>query len=139
MKVEMKWNGKMQFQAETPSGHRVTIDAAPDVGGENKGPRPTELLLAAAGACSGIDIVGILRKMRLEVESYEMEISGERAEDHPRRFTNVHIHYRLTGDLPEEKVRRAVDLSRDKYCSVSQSLNGEVTTSFEINGKRFDS
>jgi putative redox protein len=139
MKVEMKWNGKMQFQAETPSGHQVTIDAAPDVGGENKGPRPTELLLAATGACSGIDIVSILRKMRLEVESYEMEISGERAEDHPRRFTNVHIHYRLTGDLPEEKVRRAVDLSRDKYCSVSQSLNGEVTTSFEINGKRFDS
>lgn len=137
MKTELTWGGKMRFQAETPSGHTVTLDAAPEVGGENEGPRPTELLLAATGACSGIDIVDILRKMRLTVESFAMEVSGERAEEHPRRFTHVHIHYRLSGDLPVDKVRRAVDLSRDKYCSVSQSLNAEVITSFEINGKRF--
>lgn len=138
MRTELTWAGNMHFQARTPSGHTISLDAASDVGGENKGARPTELLLAATGACSGIDIVEILRKMRLTVEDFQMEASGERAEDHPRRFTRVHIHYKLKGDLPEDKVRRAVDLSRDKYCSVSQSLNAEVVTSFEINGKRFD-
>lgn len=138
MKTDLQWKGKMQFGAHTPSGHAVTLDASPDVGGENRGPRPMELLLTAVGSCSGIDIINILERMRLQVKSFDMEVSGERAEDHPRRFTKIQIHYRLEGDLPEEKVRRAVDLSRDKYCSVSQSLNAEVTTSFEINGKRFD-
>ncbi|MDR6226914.1 OsmC family protein [Desmospora profundinema] len=138
MKTKLSWEGKMRFEAKTPSGHTVTLDAAPEVGGEDRGARPTELLLSATGACSGIDIVEILRKMRLTVEDFDMEISGERAEDHPRRFTRVHIHYKLTGDLPEEKVRRAVELSRDKYCSVSQSLNAEILTSFEINGNRYE-
>ncbi|PTX58223.1 putative redox protein [Melghirimyces profundicolus] len=138
MKTDVQWKGKMQFQARTPSGHGITIDAAREVGGEDKGPRPTELLLSAAGACSGIDIVNILEKMRLTVESFDMEVSGDRADEHPRRFTKVHIHYRLEGDLPEDKVRRAVDLSRDKYCSVSQSLNAQITTSFEINGEKYE-
>ncbi|GGA54008.1 peroxiredoxin [Kroppenstedtia guangzhouensis] len=138
MKTDLQWKGKMQFEARTPSGHGVTLDASPETGGEDQGPRPMELLLTAVGACSGIDIVSILDKMRLQVKSFDMEVSGVRAEEHPRRFTQVHIHYRLEGDLPEEKVRRAVDLSRDKYCSVSQSLRADVTTSFEINGKRFD-
>ncbi|SFS84074.1 OsmC family protein [Marininema halotolerans] len=138
MQTNLTWNGNMQFQAATPSGHQMTMDAAEEVGGENQGPRPTEVLLSAVGACSGIDIVDILKKMRLHVESFDMEVSGSRAEDHPRRFTHVHIHYRLTGDLPVEKVRRAVTLSRDTYCSVSQSLNAEITTSFSINGERHE-
>ncbi len=138
MKAEIVRKSKMQFQATLPSGHTVTMDASPEVGGEDQGPRPMEILLSAVGGCSGIDIVSILEKMRLKVDTFAMEVSGDRAEDHPRRFTQVHIHYRLTGDLPEDKVRRAIDLSRDIYCSVSQSLNAQVTTSFEINGKRFD-
>ncbi|SMO79330.1 OsmC family protein [Melghirimyces algeriensis] len=138
MKTTLQWKGKMQFQASTPSGHEINLDACEEAGGEDQGPRPTELLLSAAGACSGIDIVSILEKMRLKVEGFDMEVSGERAEEHPRRFTQVHIHYRLDGDLPEDKVRRAVELSRDKYCSVSQSLNANITTSFEINGTRYE-
>jgi putative redox protein len=138
MKVNVEWKENMHFESHTPSGHTFSIDAAPEVGGENKGPRPTELLLAGVGACSGIDIVEILRKMRLNVKTFEMEVSGERAEDHPRRFTHVHVHYRLTGELPVEKVRRAVELSRDKYCSVAQSLNARITTSFEINGEKYE-
>jgi putative redox protein len=138
MKVNVEWKGNLHFTSRTPSGHTFSIDAAPEVGGENKGPRPTELLLAGVGACSGIDIVEILRKMRLEVKSFDMEVSGERAEEHPRRFTHVHVHYRLTGNLPVDKVRRAVELSRDKYCSVAQSLNAKITTSFEINGEKYD-
>lgn len=138
MKVNIHWKGSMHFVTETPSGHTVYLDAAPEVGGENLGPRPTEVLLSAVGTCSGIDIVDILRKMRLDVESFAMEVSGERAEDHPRRFTRVHMHYILTGNLPEDKVRRAVQLSVEKYCSVSNSLNAEVTSSFEINGQRYE-
>jgi putative redox protein len=138
MKVNVTWQGKMRFETETPSGHTVTMDAAPEVGGENKGPRPTEMVLSAVGTCSAIDIVDILRKMRLNVEGFAMEVEGERAEDHPRRFTKVHMHYVLKGDLPEEKVRRAVRLSVEKYCSVSNSLNARITSSFEINGKRYE-
>ncbi|QKG85547.1 OsmC family protein [Kroppenstedtia pulmonis] len=138
MELKLSWKGKMQFQTQTPSGHPITLDAAPEVGGENQGPRPMELLLAATGACSGIDIVDILRKMRLDVQGFDMQVSGERAEEHPRRFTKLHVHYRLQGDLPVEKVRRAVDLSREKYCSVSQSLQAKMTTSFEINGEKHE-
>jgi putative redox protein len=136
-KVDVIWKGNIAFQAETSSGHRVMMDASPQAGGENRGPSPMETLLAAAGACSGIDIVMILEKMRLRVDAFSMEVSGERAEDHPRRFTRVHVHYRLEGDLPPDKVRRAVELSRDKYCSVLRSLNAEVTTSFSINGVEY--
>ncbi|MBA4542314.1 MULTISPECIES: OsmC family protein [Thermoactinomyces] len=138
MKVDIVWKGKMHFETTTGSGHQLSLDASPEVGGENLGPRPTEILLSAVGTCSGIDIVDILRKMRLEVASFSMEVSGERAEEHPRRFTHVHMHYKLTGDLPEEKVRRAVKLSVEKYCSVSNSLSSKVTTSFEINGERYE-
>ncbi|SDX58802.1 putative redox protein [Marininema mesophilum] len=138
MQTKLTWNGKMKFNSTTPSGHQLTLDAAQEVGGEDQGPRPTEVLLSAVGACSGIDIVDILKKMRLHVEDFDMEVSGSRAEEHPRRFTHVHIHYRLTGDLPVEKVRRAVTLSRDTYCSVSQSLSAEVTTSFSINGETYE-
>ncbi|SFJ39072.1 OsmC family protein [Thermoflavimicrobium dichotomicum] len=138
MKVEIQWKGKMHFETSTPSGHVLSLDAAPEIGGENKGPRPTEALLAAVGSCSGIDIVDILTKMRLHVESFSMEVAGERAEDHPRRFTQVHMHYKLTGNLPEEKVRRAVKLSVEKYCSVAQSLNAKLSASFEINGQVYD-
>ncbi|MGA9174540.1 MAG: OsmC family protein [Thermoactinomyces sp.] len=138
MKVDIVWKGKMHFETKTGSGHQLSLDAAPEVGGENLGPRPTEILLSAVGTCSGIDIVEILRKMRLDVTSFSMEVSGERAEDHPRRFIHVHMHYKLTGDLPEDKVRRAVKLSVEKYCSVSNSLNSKVTCSFEINGKHYE-
>ncbi|MBA4496576.1 OsmC family protein [Paenactinomyces guangxiensis] len=139
MKVNIYWKGSMHFATKTPSGHTISLDAAQEVGGENLGPRPTEILLSAVGTCSGIDIVDILKKMRLQVDSFAMEVSGERAEDHPRRFTRVHIHYQLEGNLPEEKVRRAVQLSVEKYCSVSNSLNAEITSSFEINGQRYES
>ncbi|AUS07672.1 peroxiredoxin [Laceyella sacchari] len=138
MNIKIEWQGNMHFKTETPSGHAISLDASQEVGGENLGPRPTEVLLSAVGTCSGIDIVDILRKMRLHVESFAMEVNGERAEEHPRRFTHVHMHYRLTGDLPEDKVRRAVKLSVEKYCSVSNSLNAKVTASFEINGQRFE-
>lgn len=137
MKIDIKWNDNMQFITDTPSGHQIMMDTSAEFGGKNLGPRPTEMLLSAAGTCSGIDIVEILTKMRLEVKSFSMEIRGERAGEYPKKFTEVHMHYCLTGDLPIEKVRRAVQLSVEKYCSVSNSLSAKVTASFEVNGEDF--
>lgn len=135
MKLTVKWNNKMAFSNMTPSGHEVIMDAAEQVGGENSGPRPTELLLNAVAGCTGIDIISILTKMRLEPTSFHMDVSGERADEHPKKFTKIHIHYALDGDLPEDKVVRAIQLSKDKYCSVAHSLSAEMTVSYSINGE----
>ena len=134
MESIIKWTGKMSFLGETPSGHQIQMDASEEVGGQNSEEEPTELVLSAVAGCTGIDIISILEKMRLEPTSFHMDVKGDRAENHPKRFTHIHIHYALEGDLPEEKVVRAIQLSNDKYCSVSRSLNAEMTTSFSING-----
>lgn len=134
MNMKVDWQQGMAFQATTPSGHSVTLDAAPDVGGLDTGPRPTEMLLQATAACTGIDIVSILHKMRLPLEKFRMEVDGVRATEHPKRFTSIHILYVLEGDMPEERVRRAIELSVDSYCSVSHSLNATMTYSYQLNG-----
>jgi putative redox protein len=134
MELTINWKEKMAFSGVTPTGHEFIMDAAPEVGGENSGPRPTELLLQAVAGCTGIDIISILHKMRLEPSAFHMEVKGDRADDHPKRFTTIHIHYSLEGDLPEDKVVRAIQLSKEKYCSVSHSLNSEITASYSING-----
>ncbi len=138
MKSVVSWMGNMRFEAKGDSGHSLTLDAAPEVGGENKGPRPMEVLLHGLAGCTGIDVLMILNKMRLTVESFSMELEGTRADDHPRRFTDIHIIYRFSGDLPFDKVKRAVSLSKEKYCSVSQSLNAKITYHIEINGQRVE-
>ncbi|MTH51896.1 OsmC family peroxiredoxin [Bacillus mangrovi] len=135
MKTTVAWDGNLSFGGLSPSGHEIKMDAGQESGGVNSGPRPTELLLHAVAGCTGIDIILILKKMRLEPVNFQMEVEGVRAEDHPKRFTNVHIHYVLEGDLPEEKVAKAVKLSVDKYCSVSHSLNAEIKVTCSINGK----
>ncbi len=134
MELSINWKGKMAFSGVTPTGHEFIMDAAPEVGGENSGPRPTELLLQAVAGCTGIDIISILHKMRLEPSAFQMDVKGERAEEHPKRFTTINIHYALDGELPEDKVVRAIQMSKDKYCSVSHSLNAEITVSYSING-----
>lgn len=139
MNMDIVWKGKMAFEAEGPSsGHKVVIDAAAEVGGENQGPRPMELLMMGLGGCTGIDIISILDKMRLELTSFHMEINGDRATEHPKRFTEIHMRYILEGpNLPKDKVERAVRLSQDKYCSASASLNANITASFVINGAEY--
>ena len=126
----------MAFSSTTPSGHELKMDASEEVGGKNTGARPTELLLNAVAGCTGIDIISILKKMRLDPTSFSMDVEGDRADDHPKRFTKIHIHYTLEGDLPEDKVIRAIELSTEKYCSVSHSLNAEITVSYSLNGER---
>lgn len=134
MEMNVKWNGKMAFTGLTPSGHELKMDASQDDGGENSGARPTELLLSAVAGCTGIDIISILNKMRLNPTSFDMKVSGDRADEHPKKFTKVNIHYALEGELPEDKVIRAIDLSKNKYCTVAHSLSAEITVSYSING-----
>ncbi|NLJ85820.1 MAG: OsmC family protein [Firmicutes bacterium] len=133
MRIEVGWVEGMEFRAETESGHTLTMDVSQERGGNDLGARPTELLLSAVGGCTGIDIVSILQKMQQPVEGLKIEISGERAEDHPRRFIHIKLHYIVSGKgLAEDRVARAVQLSNEKYCSVSHSLNAEMEYSFEI-------
>ncbi|WP_200809533.1 OsmC family protein [Virgibacillus dakarensis] len=134
MEFPVKWDGKMTFSSVTPSGHNMKMDAAETVGGENGGARPTEVLLNAVAGCTGMDIISILRKMRFLPNKFEMHVKGWNAEDHPKRFTTIHIHYALEGALQEDKVARAIQLSKDKYCSVAHSLSAEITVGYSING-----
>ncbi|WP_409305829.1 OsmC family protein [Peribacillus sp. SCS-155] len=134
METKITWNGDFAFSSETPSGHLLKMDAAEEIGGQNSGARPTELLLNAVAGCTAIDIVMILGKMRLQPMAFEIEVQGKRAEEHPKRFTDITIHYIMEGDLPEDKVVRAIRLSKDTYCSVSKSLNSNLIYTYSING-----
>ncbi|PXF30403.1 osmotically inducible protein C [Pokkaliibacter plantistimulans] len=136
MKSVVKWQGKVHFVAETDSGHQINIDGAPSIGGENKGARPMELILAGLGGCSSIDVVTMLQKSRQDVTDCRVEIAAERADAVPAVFTKINMHFVVTGrGLKESHVKRAVSLSAEKYCSVSIMLsNGdvEITHSHEI-------
>jgi len=120
----------MAFVGKGPSGYELALDAAPDVGGRGLGARPMETLLVALGGCTGMDVVSILRKMRVEVDGFEIRIKGQRQEEHPKKFTAIHLDYVLTGRGLEERrpqIERAVALSQERYCSVAASLRPGVT------------
>lgn len=135
MKVTVKWLDEMTFVGETESGHAVVMDAAPDVGGHNLGARPMEMLLLGTGGCSSIDVIHILKKARQAVSDCRCEVSAERAASDPKVFTKIHLHFVVSGqDLSENHVRRAVELSAQKYCSASIMFAqiAEVSHSYEI-------
>lgn len=136
MKASVKWTDGRQFVAESGSGHSVVIDGPPDHGGRNTGPRPMEMLLMGLGACTSFDVLDILEKSRAPVSDCVASIDAERADSVPSVFTKIHVHFTVTGKaLKENQVKRAVELSAEKYCSASIMLaNGgvEVSHSYEI-------
>ncbi len=126
------WKGNMQFDALV-SGHHVVMDALPAVGGEDSGPRPKELMLASLAGCTGMDVVSILKKMRIEIESFDIEIIADITEEHTKHYTAMHIIYKLKGkDIDPEKAKKAVDLSQEKYCGVSEAYRKAMTLTYEI-------
>lgn len=130
-KANVKLTGGMQFVASADSGHAVVMDADTDSGGKNTGSRPMELLLMGIGGCSGMDIISILRKKKQHVTGLEAQVSGTMAEDYPHKYTKITIEYIVTGKgVAEEAVKRAVQLSMDKYCSVKATLEGAAKISF---------
>ncbi len=135
MKVSVKLVEGMTFIAETSSGHGIVIDTKPEYGGKNLGPTPMELVLTGIVACTAFDIAVILRKMRQRFESLEVKASAERREEPPRVFTRIHIEYIIKGEVEEEKLKRAIELSQEKYCSASNTVKKGgvvVETSYKI-------
>ena len=127
--------GDYGFEATDAMGHTVRMDSNPESGGINFGVRPMQMLLMGLGGCSGIDIVSILKKQRQNVEGFKMKITGEREQGkEPSLWENVHVIFELKGEIDEAKAQRAVELSMDKYCSVTHMLNktATITHSYEI-------
>lgn len=124
------------FVGTNERGNKVDMDTGVEEGGHGEGAGPMQLLIMAVGGCSGIDILSILKKGRQQVDSFNVDLTAERAEGEvPSLFTKVHAHYTLEGELDSDKVRRAIALSIEKYCSVSKTLEAtaEITYSFTVN------
>lgn len=135
MKITLKrQNKEVHLKATNESNNSIEMDGSPEIGGEGLGARPMEVILMGLGGCTSMDVLSILKKMREDVLDYEVEISADRAEEHPKVFTNIHVHFKLFGDLKKESVEKAIRLSMDKYCSVTHMINktATITDSYEI-------
>ena len=136
MQARVKWVENAAFVGETGSSHAVVIDGPAEIGGRNLGARPMELMLLSVGACSAVDVVHILKKARQPVKDCFVEVEGKRAETEPKVFTDIHLQFVISGEgLSENQVKRAVELSADKYCSASIMLKRggvNVTHGYEI-------
>ena len=131
-KVETAWKGEMKFDAVV-SGHHVVMDALPAVGGNDSGPRPKELMLASLAGCTGMDVVSILKKMRVEFDSFNIVVEADVTEEHPKHYTGMHLVYEFKGkNLDLEKLNKAVELSQDKYCGVSAVYRKAMPVTYEI-------
>lgn len=133
MKAKIRWLDEALFVGESGSGHALVIEGPPEAGGQNRGPRPMELLLLGVGSCSAFDVVHILKKGRHTVSDCRVEIEAERADIDPKVFTHIHLHFRVSGqDLNEKVVSRAVNLSAEKYCSASIMLGKGCTITHDF-------
>jgi putative redox protein len=136
MKARVKWVEDAMFLGESGSGHTVIMDGPPDHGGRNVGIRPMEMLLIGLGGCSSFDVMSILKKSRQQVTHCVAEIEAERADAIPAVFTKIHLHFVVTGkDLSEAQVKRAIELSAEKYCSASIMFGKagvDITHDYEI-------
>ncbi|MCB1865642.1 MAG: OsmC family protein [Chromatiales bacterium] len=135
MKASVRWVEGASFIAESGSGHALVLDGAAEFGGRNIGPRPMEMLLLGLGGCTAFDVVYILQRGRHQVRDCSVEIEAERAEEPPKVFTRIHVHFRVSGEgLDAKAVERAVHLSAEKYCSASIMLGktAEITHDFEL-------
>jgi len=135
MKARIKWVQDATFLGESGSGHAVVMDGPPDYGGRNLGVRPMEMLLLGMGGCASFDVVLILNRSRQPISDCVAEIEAERAEQDPKVFTAIHVHFIVTGKgLSEKRVARAVELSAEKYCSASIMLGktATITHDYEI-------
>ncbi len=135
MKARIKWVEGMSFLTESGSGHAVLADGAPEAGGRNLGPRPMELVLMGTGACTSFDVMLILKRSRADVHDCVCEVEAERADTDPKVFTKIHLQFTVTGrKLKPDVVKRAIDMSAEKYCSASIMLGktAEITHDFTL-------
>lgn len=138
MKTSVKWLENMAFEAEL-DGHKFVMDANEKVGGQDKGPRPKAYLLTALCGCSGMDIVSILKKMHVTGYSFEMQADADMTEDHPKVYSKIYFNFYFEGDnLPLEKIKKAINLSQERYCGVAAMLKqvAPIEVKLFINNKR---
>lgn len=130
--VNVTWEGGMSFEANVMD-YKIIMDADPEFGGQKKGPKPKPLLLVALAGCTGMDIVSLLNKMRVEFKKFKIRVDGDTADEHPKKFTRITVTYEITGkNIDREKVEKAVILSKDKYCSVSATLKNSVDIDYIV-------
>jgi len=131
-KIDCTYKQGMAFEAEV-QGFKLTLDAVEAVGGKNLGPRPKPLTLVSLAGCTGMDVVSILKKMRVEPSYFNISVEGEMTEEHPKYYSHMHIIYEFKGqDLPMEKLEKAITLSQDRYCGVSALLKKGAEITYEI-------
>ncbi len=130
--INVKWMGDMAFEAAIRE-HRILMDANEDSGGHNKGPRPKPMLMASLAGCTGMDVMSILKKMKVEAEGLNIRVEGIIAEEHPKIYNSIHLIYEFTGEnLPMDRLVRAIELSQEKYCGVSLSLQKAMPVTWEV-------
>lgn len=130
--VDTEYKEGMAFVSKV-NGHDVVIDAVAEVGGQDLGPRPKELMLAALGGCTGMDVISILKKMRVEVDYFNVKVEAEMTEEHPKHYTAMHTIYQFKGKyLPMDKLEKAINLSQDRYCGVSYVYRKAMKITHEI-------
>lgn len=127
-------NDAVHFEAKNDDGNTIHLDGSPDIGGEGKGVRPMQALLMSLAGCSSIDVVSLLKKMRQPLVDMRVEVNGHRVDAVPAVFEKIHMQFFLKGKLDEEKAKKAIGMSVEKYCSVAKMLDktAEITWSFEI-------
>ena len=131
-KINSEWISGLEFEADI-DGHKITTDAPTDNGGQNRGPSPKKLLLAALAGCTGMDVVSILKKMRVEVEKCNISVEADMAEEHPKYYERMHVIYEFTGkNLPMEKLEKAVKMSVETYCGVEALFKKAIPVTSEI-------
>jgi putative redox protein len=130
--INVRWLGDMGFEAAIRE-HRILMDAKEESGGHNQGPRPKPLLMASLGGCTGMDVVSILKKMKVDFDEFNVRVEGDLAEEHPKLYRSLHIVFEFRGkNLPMDKLRRAIELSQEKYCGVSLLLQKAAPVTWEI-------
>lgn len=132
LSADVQWSSGIAFKALV-NGHELTLDLDEESGGQNQGPRPKPLLLSSLGGCTGMDVISILKKMKIEPDYFNVRLEGEVTEEHPKHFTKIHIIYEFRGkDLPIDKLQKAIDLSQERYCGISYTLKQAVGLTSEI-------
>lgn len=130
--INVEWTEGMSFEADV-AGFKIAIDADPEFGGQNKGPKPKPLMMVALAGCTGMDMVSLMNKMRVNFDSLNIIVEGDLTEEHPKHFTRMKIIYEIKGnDIDLKKVERAVQMSQDKYCGVSHSYKQVMEVDYEI-------
>jgi putative redox protein len=130
--IKTRWLNDLSFEAEV-DGHKLYLDTSLEHGGKNLGPRPKLMMMVALAGCTGMDVAAILKKMRVELDSLIVDVEGDVAEDHPKKFEGMKVIFRVKGkNIKPESVEKAVELSRTKYCGVSANYSMAFPIDHEI-------